>query len=149
MFFVYILQSQTSGRFYIGYSEFPERRLTEHNSGKVKSTRPFRPWIKVHTESFASEAEAIRREKSIKAMKSRIYIQNLIDKTRSDWSRDLIVKGQVFWSGSHRNFGACCDFVSTPCNSSACFEIFIISVLNFSFMKLKHSKPRFMIIKNC
>jgi putative endonuclease len=84
MFFVYILQSVASGRYYIGYSEFPERRLTEHNSGKVKSTRIFRPWMKVYTESFPSQAEAMRREKSIKAMKSRSYIQKLIGKTRPD-----------------------------------------------------------------
>jgi len=60
MFFVYILQSQTTGRFYIGYSENPDRRLTEHNSGKVKSTKPFRPWIKVYAESYPSEAEAAK-----------------------------------------------------------------------------------------
>ncbi|MBN8578744.1 MAG: GIY-YIG nuclease family protein [Cytophagales bacterium] len=68
----------------MGYSESPERRLAEHNSGKVKSTRPFRPWIKVYSESFATEAEAMKREKSIKAMKSRVYIQSLIGKARPD-----------------------------------------------------------------
>jgi putative endonuclease len=84
MFFVYILQSEKSARFYIGYSENPDRRLAEHNSGKVKSTKPFRPWIKVYIESYLSEAEAIKREKYLKAMKSKVYIQNLIGKTRPD-----------------------------------------------------------------
>jgi putative endonuclease len=84
MFFVYILQSETSGRFYIGYSQNPDRRLAEHNSGKVKSTKPFRPWIKVYVESYSTEALAMIREKALKAMKSRVYIQNLIGKTRPD-----------------------------------------------------------------
>ena len=84
MFFVYILQSQFSGRFYIGYSESPDRRLTEHNSGKVKSTRPYRPWVKVYTEPFDTEIEAMRREKHLKAMKSRAYLINLIGQTRPD-----------------------------------------------------------------
>jgi putative endonuclease len=78
MFFVYILQSQKNGRYYIGYSEEPERRLGEHNSGKVISTKPFRPWVKVYAESFSDELSAIRREKEIKQKKSRRYIDWLI-----------------------------------------------------------------------
>ena len=84
MFSVYILQSEKNGRFYVGYSEFPERRLLEHNSGKVKSTRNFRPWKKVYSEAFKTELEAIQREKYIKAMKSRKFILNLIGQTRPD-----------------------------------------------------------------
>jgi putative endonuclease len=57
---------------------------SEHNAGKVKSTKPYRPWKKVYLESYGSEIEAMRREKALKAMKSRIYIQTLIDKTRPD-----------------------------------------------------------------
>jgi putative endonuclease len=81
---VYILQAESSGRFYIGYSESPERRLSEHNAGKVKSTRNFRPWVKVYAEGFQAQIEAIRREKEIKAMKSRLYIQKLIGRARPD-----------------------------------------------------------------
>ena len=84
MYFVYILQSVTTGRFYIGYSDAPDRRLAEHNSGKVKSTRPFRPWLKVYSEEYGSEIDAIRRERAIKRMKSRTYIQILIGKSHPD-----------------------------------------------------------------
>ncbi len=88
MFYVYILESELNGRFYIGYSESPDRRLIEHNSGKVKSTRPYRPWKKVYSEQFSTEIEAIRREREIKSQKSRIYILKLIGggigKTRPD-----------------------------------------------------------------
>ena len=78
MYFVYILESLKTGRFYIGYSEDPERRLHDHNIGKVKSTRLFRPWRKAYQETFATEREAMHRERSIKAMKSRAYILKLI-----------------------------------------------------------------------
>ena len=78
MFYVYILMSEKNGRYYVGYSESPERRLFEHNSGKVKSTRPHRPWRKVYSESYLSETEAMRRELEIKAKKSRSYITWLI-----------------------------------------------------------------------
>ena len=78
MFYVYILKSESSNRYYIGYSELPDRRLFEHNSGKVKSTRNFRPWVKVYSETFDTELLAIRREREIKAKKSRIYIELLL-----------------------------------------------------------------------
>jgi putative endonuclease len=82
MYYVYILKSLKRDRYYIGYSEFPERRLQEHNSGKVKSTKPFRPWVKVYVEECVDELCAIRRERDIKSMKSRIYIEGLIAKNQ-------------------------------------------------------------------
>ncbi len=84
LYIVYILYSPGWDRYYVGYSAEPERRLLEHNSGKVKSTRSFRPWTKVHQENFQTELQAIRRERQIKSMKSRLYIKSLIGKTRPD-----------------------------------------------------------------
>ena len=84
MFFVYILKSVPTGRFYIGYSDSPKRRLSEHNSGKVKSTRPYRPWMKVYQESLSTEILAVQREKELKSKKSRPYLERLIGKTRPD-----------------------------------------------------------------
>ncbi|MFC1848761.1 GIY-YIG nuclease family protein [candidate division CSSED10-310 bacterium] len=44
-FHVYILQSIAyPHRFYSGFSEDYERRLREHNSGKIKHTSKFGPW---------------------------------------------------------------------------------------------------------
>ena len=83
MFYVYILESLQSGRFYIGYSHDPIRRLEDHNSGKVISTRNFRPWVKVYSEVFQTETEAIHREIQIKKMKSRHYVSQLIQKEKS------------------------------------------------------------------
>ena len=82
MFYVYILQSQKVDRYYIGYSELPDRRLIAHNSGKVKSTRNFRPWKKVYQEKFESEPQAIRRERYLKSLKSKIFIRELVDTSR-------------------------------------------------------------------
>jgi len=79
-FFVYILKSEKTDKFYIGYSENPEQRLAEHNSGKCISTRNGIPWKKVYQESFETSQEALKREKQIKKMKSRTYILGLIKK---------------------------------------------------------------------
>jgi putative endonuclease len=86
MCIVYILESLKTGRFYIGYSEDPERRLYDHNVGKVKSTRLYRPWRKVHQESFSTKLQA--RERSIKAMKSRSYVFKLIGRHVPTEGRD-------------------------------------------------------------
>ena len=90
MYYVYILSAVSRNRYYIGYSEFPDKRLIEHNSGKVKSTRLYRPWVKVYVEKFDTELLAIRREREIKSKKSRLYIEWLIRnrETRPDESRD-------------------------------------------------------------
>ena len=45
MFFTYILQSEKSGRLYIGQTGNISQRLTYHNNGKVKSTKNKGPWV--------------------------------------------------------------------------------------------------------
>ena len=82
MFRVYILQSQTSGRFYVGHTERIDSRVHEHNSGQTKSTRNKGPWVLVHQEGFDTRAEAVKRENEIKRWKSHRTIQELIDGNR-------------------------------------------------------------------
>jgi putative endonuclease len=84
MYFVYILQSEKSGRYYVGHSEDWQKRLREHNSGKTTSTRNKGPWKCVYTETFSDKLSANQRELEIKKMKSRKYIEELIAKTRPD-----------------------------------------------------------------
>jgi putative endonuclease len=84
MFYVYILKSQMTDRFYVGYSESPDHRLAEHNSGKAPSTKPYRPWTKVYQEEFTTAIDALKREREIKSKKSKKYIEWLIDQTRPD-----------------------------------------------------------------
>jgi putative endonuclease len=75
MFYVYILKSLSTGRFYIGSTEDTVNRLTEHNSGEVKATRSYRPWTIVYTETFSTRSEAYRRERQIKAWKNPDYMR--------------------------------------------------------------------------
>ncbi len=80
--FVYILESQRNGRYYVGFSADPEKRLAAHNDGSVKATRHLRPWKLIYREEHPDPTSARRREYQIKAMKSRKYIQALIGKAR-------------------------------------------------------------------
>jgi len=66
--YVYILKSNNTERFYTGCTSNLLRRLKEHNSYKVRSTKSYAPWNIVYTESFESKSDAFRREKEIKSL---------------------------------------------------------------------------------
>ena len=59
MFFVYILLSQKTQRYYTGQAKDVAVRLLEHNSGKNKSTRHGIPWNVEHVEGFLTRSEAV------------------------------------------------------------------------------------------
>jgi len=75
---VYILQSQTTTKFYIGCADDPLLRLAEHQRGQTKSTRGRGPWILVYQECFDTLSEARRRERQLKSWKSHRSIQELV-----------------------------------------------------------------------
>lgn len=79
MFTVYIIQSKTSKRFYVGYSGNFEDRLRHHNSGANKSTKNKGPWVLVYKEDFLSKSEAWKREHQIKSFKGGKAFKNLIN----------------------------------------------------------------------
>jgi len=77
-YFLYILQSQKTQKYYIGQTNNLERRLKQHNNGQSKSTKNGKPWELIYTEEFEKRSEAMSREAKIKSLKSRIYIERLI-----------------------------------------------------------------------
>jgi putative endonuclease len=81
MAFVYILQSETTGRFYVGSTNNLERRVGEHHRGKDLATRGHGPWKLVYQEQFEILADARRREYEIKQWKSSKLIRALIRST--------------------------------------------------------------------
>jgi len=75
MFSVYVLVSESRNKYYIGCTDDITRRLAEHNNGKNKATRSYRPWRMVYSESFSSLSAARRREREIKSWKNREYME--------------------------------------------------------------------------
>jgi putative endonuclease len=75
---VYILKSINFNRYYIGHSANTEKRLSEHNSGKVRSTKAYRPWKIVHFEVKSNKKEAYTREMQIKSYKHGEAFEKLI-----------------------------------------------------------------------
>ena len=82
MYFTYILQSESTERYYIGSTDNLDRRMAQHNDPGYKgskTTKRFKgPWKLVYTESSQTRAEAMSREREIKSWKSRKAIQDLI-----------------------------------------------------------------------
>ena len=78
-YFVYILESLKSGRYYVGYAADVEERLEYHNRGATRSTRGWRPWRIAYIESHSEKRDAMKREREIKRMKSRRYIRKLVE----------------------------------------------------------------------
>lgn len=66
MHFVYILESIPTGRWYVGSTENVEKRLVEHNRGATSSTKPYRPYRIVYTETYPTKTNALQRERQIK-----------------------------------------------------------------------------------
>lgn len=66
MVFVYVLESEVDHRFYVGMTYDVEKRLREHNRGKTKSTKGFRPWKLIHVEEYPNRITAREREKYLK-----------------------------------------------------------------------------------
>ena len=76
---VYILFSKSFDRFYVGYTNDLERRISEHNRKKGKFTDAGIPWEVVYTEQYNTKKEAMDRERSIKSKKSKTFIIELIN----------------------------------------------------------------------
>ena len=76
---VYILFSKKLNRYYIGFTSNLEERMVFHkNSENRKFTHNASDWELFYTIECSLKEQDLKIEKHIKAMKSRIYIENLI-----------------------------------------------------------------------
>ncbi|MFH1631581.1 MAG: GIY-YIG nuclease family protein [bacterium] len=70
MHFVYIIESLSDGTWYVGSSSDVKKRLSEHNSGKTRSTKSHIPYKLSHIEEFENKSDALKRERLIKKIRS-------------------------------------------------------------------------------
>jgi putative endonuclease len=79
-YYVYLLWSIQWKRSYVGHTEDIENRLMHHNSGFVRSTKAYRPWLMIHVEEYATRVEAMKRESWLKSPSGRKWIAGFIEK---------------------------------------------------------------------
>ncbi|WP_439481929.1 GIY-YIG nuclease family protein [Cyclobacterium plantarum] len=76
-YYVYILYSASLDRFYVGQTQNLEERILRHNSGRNKSTKAGIPWEMVHFEKVADRVAAVAKEKQVKNLGSKRYLQTI------------------------------------------------------------------------
>ena len=87
-YYVYILASKRNGTLYVGVTSNLVKRVWEHKNKIVKGfTEKYNVDLLVYFEEYDNPAEAIKREKNIKAWRRNWKLQ-LIEKDNPDW-RDL------------------------------------------------------------
>lgn len=73
MFYFYVLQSLKDKNLYFGYTDNLERRVIEHEKGRVDSTKARRPLVLVYYEAYSDKGDAHTRERNIKR-RAKAYI---------------------------------------------------------------------------
>jgi putative endonuclease len=78
-FYVYCLYSGIAKQLYIGQTNNLQRRIAQHNSGKVLSTKAYKPYKLIFKEEFETKKEAIQKEKELKSTEGRRFLRKLVN----------------------------------------------------------------------
>lgn len=64
--YVYVLYSDISKQFYVGFTKDLKKRYAEHNNGLSFATKHGKPWLLLYYEAHTNRDDALRREKYLK-----------------------------------------------------------------------------------
>ena len=65
-YWVYILESEMNGSYYVGQTEDVSERLSRHNDGRENYTSAYRPWRLLGVIEKQTRSEAILLERKLK-----------------------------------------------------------------------------------
>ena len=77
MYYTYIIQSDKSFKWYIGYTEDPLKRVMNHNKGLNKSTKDRGPWRLIFLRAFPGKKEVNQFEMYLKKLRNKHYIRTV------------------------------------------------------------------------
>ncbi len=80
MYYVYALLSQKDSKFYVGSTQDLRKRILEHNSSMVPSTRRRIPLDLVYYEACRNKADAMHRERYLKTAYGKRFLKNRLKK---------------------------------------------------------------------
>ena len=78
MYYVYALTTKDKDRIYVGMTTNLEARIKEHNSGKMKSTKGYRPWFLFYFEEKHTSLAARIREKKLKSGAGKEFLRKIL-----------------------------------------------------------------------
>jgi putative endonuclease len=67
MYYVYVLKSRLRTYTYVGLTNNLERRIDQHQQGKSRTTRAYRPFELISVDKFDNRNDARDREKRLKS----------------------------------------------------------------------------------
>lgn len=76
---IYVLKSNVDGRLYVGMAKDIANREKEHNAGKTKSTKGYRPWRLIYTEEIGDRQAARDKEKYYKTGSGKEKLKKLLN----------------------------------------------------------------------
>jgi putative endonuclease len=80
MYYVYIITSESTGRYYIGQTNDLAGRIDRHNAGRNLSTKAYLPWVLKWWKECETRSEAIKAETELKKIKKREGIERYVRK---------------------------------------------------------------------
>jgi putative endonuclease len=81
MNYVYVLHSRQDGNLYLGCTKDLQKRIREHNTGKVYSTKGRIPMDLIYYETFINKTDAFAREQWLKTGWGRKHMQKMLSNT--------------------------------------------------------------------
>ena len=75
-YYTYILKSRSHNTYYYGSTNNLDKRLKEHNKGKVRYTKGRMPWVVYYVEEFETRSEAMLREKYFKSIEGYNFLKS-------------------------------------------------------------------------
>ena len=77
MYFVYAIKSLHRNYIYVGLTNNIQRRISQHNNGESKTTRPYRPFVLIYSEQLKTRMDARKREKYFKSGIGKEFLKTL------------------------------------------------------------------------
>ena len=83
-YYTYIIESEASGKLYIGQTNNLENRIVRHKLGKSNYTRNKGPWRLLFAVKLETRSEAMLLEKKLKAFKNPEKVKHWIKNQQTD-----------------------------------------------------------------
>lgn len=74
-YYTYVLKSESDAHLYVGMTSDVRKRVSEHNRGKVRSTKSRRPLRLVYCEELPDKTSARKREIFLKSGQGRMFLK--------------------------------------------------------------------------
>ena len=78
VYFVYVIRSLNFDYSYVGHTKDLKQRMIEHNKGKTRSNKAYKPFNLVYFEDYKTRLEAVKREKYFKSGSGRELLKKIL-----------------------------------------------------------------------